>query len=139
MCGQKNHPRVAEAERLLIDRACKDGGWDYGNHTALGATLVAYVPTSALAALALQDVAAAGEVVDRGLAFMDREIQSRQSALSLALTILCFNVFGKVTTDLAQALCHRQEPDGSWRQQVHVTALAMLALEATGGENVFKL
>jgi len=139
MCGLKP-PRVAVAEALLVDRVCQDGGWNYGNHTALGAPLVAYVPTSALAALALQDVAAAGEVVNRGLAFLDRELKSHQSALSLALTILCFDVFGRSKGDLAQALCRRQEPDGSWRQQIHVTALAVLALQAVaGGKNVFKL
>jgi hypothetical protein len=140
LCGRRNHPRVAEAERLLLDRACQDGGWNYGNHTVFGARLVGFVPTTALAALALQDVDRASDTVNRALAFLDREIKARQSTLSLALTLLCFDVFGQPTANLAEALGRRQASDGSWRQQIHLTALALLALEAaSGGINGFEL
>jgi uncharacterized protein (DUF362 family) len=53
-CGRRDHPRVAEAERLLLDRVCQDGGWNCGNNVVCGAHLMGFVPTTALAALALQ-------------------------------------------------------------------------------------
>ena len=47
--------RLEQAERLLFDRQCAGGGWNYGNSEVLGQKLHAYVPTTALALLALQD------------------------------------------------------------------------------------
>ena len=139
-CGRRDHARVAEAERLLIDRACQDGGWNVGNHTVFGARLFGLAPTTALAALALQGARSGVEAVRRALAFLNREIAVRPSALSLAMTILCLGAHGRPTSDLADALARRQEADGSWRRQVHLTALAVSALDAAaGGDNVFKL
>ena len=46
--------RVMEGERLLLDRVCRNGGWNYGNSNVLGKELPAYVPTTAIALLALQ-------------------------------------------------------------------------------------
>ena len=46
--------RIAEAERLLVDRCCRAGGWNYGNPSVMGKDLRPYVPTTALALLALQ-------------------------------------------------------------------------------------
>ena len=44
---------IGEAERMLYDRACSDGGWNYGNSTAYGVSLTPYLETTALALLAL--------------------------------------------------------------------------------------
>ena len=140
LTGHGRHARVAEAERLLLDRVCEDGGWNYGNRVIYGAAFQGFPSTTALAALALQDCAAARPVVERGLAFLERGMQSHQSALTLSLAILCFQVFSKPTAPLVAALKSRQQSDGSWRQQVHLTALAELALQAAGGgANVFAL
>src|SRR5262249_42902645 len=46
--------RIDEAERLLLDRMCQTGGWNYGNSNTLGRELSAHVPTTALALLALR-------------------------------------------------------------------------------------
>ena len=59
--------RIREAEQLLFDRACRDGGWNHGNSNMLGKDLPAYVPTTALALLALHD-RAADAVVSRRIA-----------------------------------------------------------------------
>jgi len=140
LVGQSQHPRVIEAERMLVDRACQDGGWNYGNRVIYGASLHGFLSSTALAALALQDVTAAREAINRGLAFLEREIKNHQSSLTLALTILCFHAFARPVADLVAALESRQESDGSWRQQIHQTALAVLALQAAaGGSNIFML
>lgn len=140
LAGHGGDPRVMEAERLLLDRICEDGGWNYGNRLVYDAALPPFLTTTALAAMALQDSTAARPRVERGLSFLEKGIQQHQSALSLALAILCFQIFSRPLTPLVEALKSRQESDGSWRQQVHLTALAALALQAAGGgANVFAL
>ncbi|MEQ1911672.1 MAG: hypothetical protein ABMA15_22835, partial [Vicinamibacterales bacterium] len=47
--------RQEEAERLLANRVCTGGGWNFGNAVALGQDLRAYVPTTAVALMSLQD------------------------------------------------------------------------------------
>lgn len=140
LAGQGRHKRISEAELLLLDRVCEDGGWNYGNRVVYGAAFQGFPSTTALAALALQDSTIARPAVERGLAFLERRMQSRQSALTLAFAILCLQVFSKPTAPLVAALKSRQQSDGSWRQQVHLTALAELALQAaSGGTNVMAL
>jgi hypothetical protein len=140
LAGHGKHPRVVEAEQLLLDRVCQDGGWNYGNRVIYGAAFQGYLPNTALAALALQDSAAARPTVERGLAFLERGIQTHQSALALSLSILCFLVFSKPTAPLVAALKSRQQSNGSWQQQVHLTALAALTLQAVDcGTNILAL
>src|SRR5262245_13231376 len=55
MSSGERSARIDEAERLLLDRVCRTGGWNYGNSNMLGQELYAHVPTTALTLLALQD------------------------------------------------------------------------------------
>lgn len=138
--GHRDHPRVKEGERLLLDRACEDGGWNYGNRKVLGAALPSMAPTTALAALALQGSPSAGPAVARALECLDRVLRDQRSTLSLALAILCFDAFGRPYDHLVPALLGRQDAGGAWRGQVHLTALAVMALQARmAGSNAFKL
>jgi hypothetical protein len=54
-----DHPsaaaRLDEAQRVLADRACAEGGWNYGNKQVYGQALLPQVPTTAAGVLALQD------------------------------------------------------------------------------------
>jgi hypothetical protein len=50
--------RVATGKRMLLDRRCRDGGWNYGNRRVLGADLPSYPETTALALMALDGHAA---------------------------------------------------------------------------------
>ena len=45
--------RIGLAERMLLDRRCRDGGWNFGNRRVLGADLPSYPETTALALMAL--------------------------------------------------------------------------------------
>ncbi len=60
----RSEPRVAErvemGKRMLLERRCRDGGWNYGNRRVLGADLPSHPETTALALMALDGSAAIG-------------------------------------------------------------------------------
>ena len=47
--------RIREADTLLLNRVCTNGGWNYGNAAAFAQDLRPYVPTTAVGLMALQD------------------------------------------------------------------------------------
>ncbi len=138
--GQGNHPRVWEGVTLLVDRACAEGGWNYGNPEVMGRALPAFPDPTAWALLALQGRPVPAGVIQRGLDFLEREVPAYPSALALALGCLALSAWDRAADTLTAALRARQGRDGSWRQRVAVTALAVLALMATtGGPHAFRL
>ena len=137
--GVNTHTRVREAEQLLVDRACSDGGWNYGNRLVRGVALSAMTSTTALAAMALQGTAGVEPVIRRALDLLAVEVPRTPSALSLALTILCFDVYGRQLDHLEELLIQRQQADGSWRGQAHLTSLAIMALTAKENINAFAI
>ena len=72
---------------MLADRCCVSGGWNYGNSNVLGKELSPYVPTTAVALLALQDRPALPEVA-RSLEWLAANWHRERSALALSLTLL---------------------------------------------------
>jgi hypothetical protein len=88
--------RVRVGEQVLNDRACRGGGWNYGNANVYGKDLLPYVPTTALALLALHD-RRNEPVVVRGLEQLDRDVLSERSAVALSLAIICLRVYGRPT------------------------------------------
>lgn len=137
--GSRNHPRIQEAERLLLDRVCEDGGWNYGNRKVRGTALTSMMPTTALAAMALQSVGGGEPVIQRALDLLNGEVTRRPSTLSLALTVLCLDLYRRPDDHLRDLLIDRQDPDGSWRGQAHLTSLAILALRTKDQPNVFAI
>lgn len=118
--------RISEAERLLINRSCRTGGWNYGNSSALGQELRAYVPTTAIGLLAMQD-RRDDEVVRRSLRFLEESQLSERTASALALASLCLRVYGEnvdaVDAQLAEAVTTSERLGN-----LHAIALAAYAL-----------
>ena len=140
LAGQGTHERVKEAEALLFDRMCQPGGWNFGNPMVLDRPIEPSLPETAIALFALQDLPEAAEAIEKGLTFLEGDTPRFPSTLSLALTILCLELFDRPNERYVDMLLSRQEQDGSWRQSVWWTALAALALKAAAGdENVFQL
>lgn len=83
-------PRIDEAERVLRDRACVDGGWNYGNPEVYGKNLPAHVPPTAVGILAMQDRASDG-MVQQAVAFLGREATREGSTIALALSWLALS------------------------------------------------
>ena len=88
--------RIVVAEQMLVDRCCATGGWNYGNANMLGQDLKPFVPTTAIALLALQDRQSLPEVA-RSAAFLEREATSERSGTALALALMALRAYGRST------------------------------------------
>jgi hypothetical protein len=124
--------RMAEAEALLVDRVCRDGGWNHGNANMLGKDLPAYVPTTALALLALHDRPTVA-TVKRSVAFLHGHRLAETGALALALARIALGVYGADAGDVDAAMA------GEWQRStflgnLHATAMALCALTGVGSE-----
>jgi hypothetical protein len=120
--------RIVDAERLLADRVCRDGGWNHGNANMLGKDLPAYVPTTALALLSLHDRSNDPAVV-RSVAYLTRSRLAERGALALALARIALGVYGVEAHDVEMALASEWDAS-AFIGNLHATALALYALTA---------
>jgi hypothetical protein len=122
--------RIEEAERLLLDRSCAKGGWNYGNPVILGRALAAYVPTTALGLLALRT--RAGEpAVTRALDALSARRLEERSGFALSLARIALTIYRESATDVDQALAEAWQRE-QYMGNVMSMALALYAL--AGGD-----
>jgi hypothetical protein len=98
--------RVDEAERVMQDRACTGGGWNYGNAEVYGKNLPAHVPPTAVAVLALQDRMSEA-MVQNAVAFLGREASREGSTTALALSWLALTSVNAPAETLVAQLVER--------------------------------
>jgi len=124
--------RLREGERLLIDRVCAGGGWNYGNSWVLGEELWPYPDTTALALLALRR-RRDDPVVTESLEALVRMLETHGSSLALSLGIHCFDEYG------IDADAYRGRLRDLWElEPVETTSRAIvLSLLALEGRNPF--
>lgn len=125
--------RIAEAERLLADRCCASGGWNYGNAKALGRELFPYVPNTALALLALRDRPELPEVT-RSLAWLSANWTHEVSAMASSLALVAMRLYGRPAEDLERRLGDRLEKAGPPNNLASV-ALMLYALTGSRHEH----
>ncbi len=118
--------RIEEAERLLLDRVCQTGGWNYGNSNVLGKELNAYVPTTALALLALQD-RRDHPSVQRSVEFLTRQRLAELSGMALSLTSICLRVYGVPASDVDERLAALAKRHAFFNN-IHIGAMALYSL-----------
>jgi hypothetical protein len=120
--------RLADADRMMADRCCLSGGWNYGNSNMLGKELRPYVISSALALLALQDRRALPEVA-RSVNWLAANWYTEPSAGAISLSIVALRLYGRPTHDLERTLlAHLAEP-----RSVRDAAICGLTLYALNG------
>jgi hypothetical protein len=95
--------RIGDGEAVLRDRVCVAGGWNYGNSNAFEKDLPAYVPTTAIALLALQDRGDEA-FVRRSLNYLEEHVTSHLSTRALALSTLALRRYGRSTSLVESAL-----------------------------------
>lgn len=120
-------PRISEAERMILDRTCAEGGWNYGNSTVLGEELWPYPDTTALALMALQD-RPRGDEIQHSLSALERMSEANDSILARSLAILAFQSYGRDVSALRTALVLQLE-NGDFPLETRAAAFAALALQ----------
>jgi hypothetical protein len=137
VAGYRSHPRVADGLRYLRDRACAEGGWNFGNPIMFGKGLPPTVQETALALIAMERLEKPADdgVMARGLDWLMRSLPERESPQEIAWGLLALKALGAqsgVRDPLAARLSRAQAADGGWQQSTFVTAAAVLALSAQG-------
>lgn len=123
--GDRVRERIEEADRMLVDRACVGGGWNYGNPRVLGEVLPPYPDTTAVALLALADRAELPEVSE-GLDALGRMLERNDSILSLGLGTLARRAHGRDAAALRERLIAKLD---AWETgEIRALAWAALAL-----------
>ncbi len=126
--------RITEGERLLVDRVCNRGGWNFGNADMFEQALRPYVPTTALGLLAMRE-SLTEPAVARSLAFLDTSWDEEPSSLAAGLSAIALRACGRNVERLnARLLEHVAATTESGR--LVGLAVAALALSEEGG-NVF--
>jgi hypothetical protein len=118
--------RIREAETMLHDRMCPDGGWNYGNSVVLGVDLAPYADVTALTLIALQDYRGS-EPNAVSVAALRRMLHEVDSSLALAWATLCLALYGEDTESLERRLEQRNR-DRPFLVDTRSLALTILAL-----------
>ncbi|MEN8145651.1 MAG: hypothetical protein ABFS14_11945 [Gemmatimonadota bacterium] len=137
--------RLDMARRMLADRMCYEGGWNYGNKEVLGENLWPYADTTALALVALGGPAADESVSERDQRLADvrrlsldalgRMLERNRSGIALAWSILCYRLYSLESAQLERWLADSYAQTG-FLDETRVVATAALAL--AGGEALFR-
>jgi hypothetical protein len=117
--------RAGEGERLLIDRVCRNGGWNYGNSNMFGAELFPYVSTTAIALLALQD-RHDHPAVQKSIAYLTAHSADERSGLSLSLSRIALSIHAAAGADSPESL--DSDLDDTWQATQFLGNLAVTAL-----------
>src|SRR5712692_3060459 len=90
--GSRLHDRISSGEKMILDRRCSDGGWNYGNRKILGTELPSYPETTALALLGLAGNRSLD--VSSALAAAQRYLRDTRSPLAKAWLRVCLRSHG---------------------------------------------
>jgi hypothetical protein len=98
--------RLDLGERVLRDRACREGGWNFGNSVIYGNALPAHVPPTAIGVLAMQDQRA-DPIVTAAVGHLERHALTEGSTTALALSALALLAVGRPAYAVVAALVAR--------------------------------
>lgn len=121
--------RIEEGERLIANRVCEPGGWNYGNASVVGQDLRPYVPTTAVALLALQDRPHV-PAVERSVVWLRDSRLKEPSASALAMAAIALRIYDQPVDDVEVRLAadvDRAERVGN----LHALATMLYALTAS--------
>lgn len=127
--------RISEGERMIYDRMCVGGGWNYGNSKVFGEELWPYPDTTALALIALQDHPdhPANQL---SLQALEKMLEENQSGLALGWSCICFALYGR---DIAPWLARLEKSYAKTRFLGETKSVALALLAASGGADVFRV
>jgi len=129
--------RVAVGERLLRDRVCADGGWNYGNSEVFGQALPAHVPPTAGAVLALQDHPS-DALLTRAASFLEVRALQEGSTTALALCALALRMLTRDVSAITGRLA-AHVPSAIASGNAATLAMAACALGESVQQNALRL
>jgi hypothetical protein len=132
--GNADHPRFVEGLAFLRDRACRGGGWNFGNPINFGNIMPPTPYQTVLGLLALQAAGAdpANRFIVEGVAAVEEMLKGEVADVSLAWGTIALNAWQMDTSSLCESLLVRQRSNGSWEDNPLATAAALLALDRQG-------
>jgi hypothetical protein len=119
--------RVSVGVRMLLDRACPNGGWNSGNGVVYGEPLTAHAEPTAVALLALQDEHR-NSCIRNSLNWLRDAAPSLVSVSSLAWAILSLFVFQERIDTLQERLAMLLQEPGRIKSTADL-AVALVAFE----------
>ncbi len=131
--GYGGHPRLVEAQRLLLNRQIPGGGWNYGNTTVFG-QLLNPMPESTGMVLSALSHRVPRETVQQSLAYLENSFASLKTPRSLGWALLGLSAWGVRPAGASAAIevsLDRQERFGGY--DTSSLALMLVASRATGG------
>ncbi len=136
--GQGSHPRVLEARRMILDRQCLHGGWNYGNRLVYGAELRPMPENTGLALDALKGLTPRSSL-ESSLDYLKSRVQSLRTPIALTLSLLGLGAWSErpAAASAWLAECWQlQEQLGVY--DTTALSLLMLASRLSGGlETIF--
>jgi hypothetical protein len=136
--GHGSHPRVLEARRMLMDRQCLHGGWNYGNRKVYDAELQPMPENTGLALDALKDLTPRSSV-EPSLGYLKSRVQNLRTPIALTFSLLGLGAWGErpAAASARLAECWRlQEQLGAF----DTTSISLLILASClpgGLESIF--
>jgi len=124
--------RVTEGERLLYDRVCQGGGWNYGNRRVLGVDLVPFDQVTAKVLLALQDRRERKEVAATAEKTFSADLRRHRSTVTRGWEALARDAWGRPQTGAAEAVTEHLEADRELSTAALSFAVAGLAAALPG-------
>lgn len=119
--------RIHLAAQMLLDRACRGGGWNAGNGVVYGVPLAAHVESTAIALLGLQ-----GEqghpVIRTGMDWLEKQSLAEQGIASLSWTALCLAAYGRECKSIQKDIAQRLSNASALPANTATLAIALLAL-----------
>ena len=133
---QIEQSRLDESQSVLFDRVCGAGGWNYGSSNMLGTELTPYVPTTAVALLALQDQRST-DAVGRSVNFLESHATWESSGYALGLAGVALRAYARDVTEVQRALHRQLSVTIDLGQQLGI-AMAVLAFDPEKADAAFR-
>lgn len=128
--GHADHPATQEGIAILLDRQLPGGGYNYGNTFVLGQLIRPHVEPTGLVLLALAKTAADPSRVKKSVAWLERNVDSRTTPMSLSWALLGLRAQGGELPEAGSWLAAAAERVNTRDRSPH--KLALLALAAKG-------
>jgi hypothetical protein len=133
-----DHPRVKAGIHLILKRALRCGGWNYGNSVVFGRELRAQPGPSGIALLAL---AASGEETAecrRGIDYLRESLKEVRSGVSLGWGVLGLRVWDACPRKAGNWLAESYRKYGARADQADSLSLLLLAASERGPDLLVK-